>query len=273
MVRKLIFLGVLLVSGATAAYLLLCDSGQGTVYASWYYSDGSTRWRPLDTDSLVREIRTEGMNNVMLQLDKDPYASPSDEELEGAWELYRESFESAQRNGWFELENALEAGFYVDETDPHHFPNERNLLDGQDLVPDKPEFLMYYEHPEKEDGKVLAGFMYVTSGFDTHGEQVGGSLTRWHKHMYSVPDCFGPGLVPSGWSIRELALREAQGWECDGVKSSESAEMIHVWFVDHPVVSQFAVDMTLGSDVIPIENPEMMSKGEFIEKHRPRDQR
>ena len=186
--------------------------------------------------------------------------------------MYRESFESAQRNGWFELENAFEAGFYVDETDSHHFPNERNLLDGQDLVPDKPEFLMYYGHPEKEDAKVLAGFMYMTSGFDTHGEQVGGSLTRWHKHMYSVPDCFSHDLVPSGASIRELALREAQGWECDGFKSSESAEMIHVWFVDHPVVSQFAVHMTLGSDVI-IEKPEMMSKGEFIEKHRPRDQR
>jgi hypothetical protein len=84
--------------------------------------------------------------------------------------------------------------------------------------------------------------------------------------MYSVPDCFGHDMVPSGASIRELALLEEQGWECDGVKSSESPEMLHVWFVDHPV-SQFDVDMSLRNAVI--ETPRMMSKEEFVLKHRP----
>lgn len=52
---------------------------------------------------------------------------------------------------------------------------------------------------------------------------------------------------------------------CDGIPSSESPEMLHVWFVDHPG-SQFESEMSLSGDVI--ETPVLMSRDAFMKKHR-----
>lgn len=259
---RLIVVGVLLIAISAIAYRVLGDAGQHTVYASFLFLDGSREWKPVDISRSIeniealQEMENESLQNMILELDTDPYSSPTDEELERLWQLYKDSFESAERNGWLGYENAVKDGFYDDEMDPYHYPHEKYLTDDQALVPGKPEFLMYYPHPEKEGEKILAGFMYQQSEFDNHGEQVGGSHTRWHKHIYGSPVCFGPDMVPRGLHI--------QG-ECDGVRSSESPEMLHVWFVDHPV-SQFASGMSLGSDLI--KSPVMMSRDDFMQKHR-----
>jgi hypothetical protein len=248
------------------AYLLLdeeaADRQQDPLYASFLFLDGSREWAPIDigrsieTIEAFQEMENDGLKNMILELDKNPQSSPTEEELERLWQLYRASFESASKHGWFEYASAMEDGFYQDPNDPYHYPHGKYPTDGRELVPDEPEFLMYYPDPDHPGELILAGFMYQQSGFDHHGEQIAGSLTRWHKHIYGAPVCFDQNLVPHG--------KHVEG-SCAGAKSSESPEMLHVWFIDHPE-SQFASGMSLETDLI--ETPRMISREDFMRKHR-----
>jgi len=103
--------------------------------------------------------------------------------------------------------------------------NEEYLLDGRTLDPERPEYLMYYDTSR---GKSLVGFMFYVSEIDERGEQIGGPLTVWHYHVWSRPHCFAKrGLLAVGFAGPE--------GECErGEPSFRSAEMLHVWLVDHP---------------------------------------
>jgi hypothetical protein len=243
------------------AYLLF-DEDEDPRYASFLFLDGSREWAPIDIDRSVetieafQEAENDGLKNMILEVDTDPHARPTDDELERLWRLYKDSFESATRHGWFDYANAVRDGFYDDPGDPYHFPHREHPTDGRSLLPDQPEFLMYYPDPADPAKPVLTGFMYQQSAFDHHGEQVAGSLTRWHKHIYGRPVCFDHNLVPHG----AHATRD-----CDGMMGSASPEMLHVWFVDR-ADTQFASEMSLEPD--QIREPRMMSKDEFMTKHR-----
>jgi hypothetical protein len=264
--QRRLFIGVALpvvtVALSGAAYSLLLGNDQGAVFTSFLFQDGSEEWLPIDIarsiDNIeaLQQMENRGLANMILELDRDPGSRPTDEELERLWTLYRESFEVAEREGWFVYANAVRAGFSYDENDPTHYPNDKNLGDDRDLAPDRPEFLMFYPDPDDEAEKVLVGFMFQESTFDAHGEQIGGSLSRWHKHIYGQPVCFDQSLVPHGTHVPG---------RCNGVPSSASPEMLHVWFVDHPL-SSFASEMTIHRDLI--EKPVMLTRDAFMAKHR-----
>ncbi len=203
-----------------------------------------------------------------------PRCEPTDEHLEEAWRLYNESFQEAVEHGWFEFENAVDDGFEHEPT-PRHYGNLEHFFDGEQLDPHRPESLVYYEHPEEEDEMVLAGFMY--ENIAEEGDQVGGPLTVWHYHPLDGIE--GP--------IEDLIIEETEFGSIDEVfeemfdgevteeRKNRTGEMVHVWFIDHPM-GPFATRMGVPHD--RIEEPERMNRSEFEEnalegyrKHYERD--
>jgi hypothetical protein len=243
-----------------AAWLVLRDPAP--LFASFLFLDGSEEWAPVDIKRSIdaiealQEMEQGRLQNMILELDREPHSTPTDDELESLWQLYRAAFEAAKEGGWFDYDRAMTAGFHDDPTDPNHYPNERNLADDEVLVPSKPEFLMFYPDPRNLQEQILVGVMFQQSGFDAHGEQIGGSAARWHKHIYGSPVCFDSSMVPHGMHGQ---------LQCDGVPSSQSPEMLHVWFVDHPK-SQFASEMSVSGDLI--QPPVLMTRDAFMEKQR-----
>jgi uncharacterized membrane protein len=147
------------------------------------------------------------------------------EERQWADDFYRRSLDAALRHRWFDYQNALSQGFQVDRVNGSHFPNLTNMFDDVILDPDRPEWLIFNDSP---DGKVLTGFMYFTRKLEEVGPTPGGALTQWHYHPYPVPRCAIQGL----WTV---ARTDEQGQCAEGVPVSRTPEMLHVWFVDHPL--------------------------------------
>ncbi len=145
--------------------------------------------------------------------------------------LWAESFirvcrESAERNGWFDFNEAKADGFVSMTKAPGHYPNREFLFDDRILDPDRPEYLMYRDTPR---GKLLMGYMFFTREAEESGPQPGGPLFMWHSHPWG-PDgrCLERGILPVG-------MPDENGKCATGTLAMRSPEMLHVWFVDHPL--------------------------------------
>jgi uncharacterized membrane protein len=159
---------------------------------------------------------------------------PTDDERRWANDFVQQSFESARRQGWLDLAKAESDGFVPQWSDGGHWVNREFLFDDHILDPARPEFLMY---SDSTSGKVLTGFMYYTRTLAERGPTPGGSIAQWHYHPWS-----GRGFCAE----RELLVvsRPNEDGTCPaGVRVDRSAEMLHVWFVDHPL-GPFADVMT-----------------------------
>jgi len=190
-----------------------------------------------------------------------PNPEPTAEKINSSWKLYNRTYEAAERNGWFEYENTVERGYidYVLAGSLHHY-NASYHLDRESLNPEKPESLIYYEHPENENNRILAGVMY--QNVKKEGEQVGGSLTVWHYHP----------IVQAKLERLNKAIKEGTRYESyRGIindvyqevpenRLDRTGEMIHVWFVEHPE-GPFGTSMWVPRD--SLEQPTKMSKKEF----------
>ena len=98
---------------------------------------------------------------------------------------------------------------------------------------------MYYPMPNGE--YALAGFMFFVRKHGDSGPQIGGPLTIWHSHLFATNRCYEGGL----WGV---------GFANDGVCEigeghARSAEMMHVWLIDHPR-GPFATGMMLPPGVV-----------------------
>lgn len=71
------------------------------------------------------------------------------------------------------------------------------------------------------------------TGLEARGPQVGGPLTLWHYHVWFRPKCLRGGLLSTG---------EGRNGCRDGEPSHRSPEMLHLWFLDHPM-GRFATTM------------------------------
>jgi uncharacterized membrane protein len=152
--------------------------------------------------------------------------APTAEQRAWADEFYYRSLESAKRNGWFDFDNAVADGYVKMWKDRSHFQNEEFIFDDVLLDPDRPEFLMYVDQPE---GKLLIGFMYFTRTLDEKGPELGGPLARWHFHPWEPRGmCAVDGVLPVG-------RPDDEGRCAEGERVGRSAEMLHVYFVDHPL--------------------------------------
>lgn len=183
-----------------------------------------------------------------------PHCDPTEAQLDAAWELYSESFEAAERRGWFDARNAAADGYVVDI----HAINVEHMVDDGHLDPRRPEYLVYYDHPE-EDRRILVGYMYST--LSDEGEQVAGPLTVWHYHdEIAVPVSRGERLLVDETEYDSLAEAvEAMGGPAS-LGPYRSDEMIHVWFVRHPE-GPFASSMAVPERYL--EEPEKMNESAF----------
>lgn len=162
-----------------------------------------------------------------------PGSEPTAEQRQAADDLVDRSFESAERNGWFDEANGRADGYAPMYDSLTHYANEEYVLDGAMLDPERPEFLMYYSTPM---GTKLVGYMFLANEPLAQGPQTGGPLTAWHHHVFSREFCFLQGLIIVG---------EPRNGECErGVALRRSPEMIHVWLIDHPV-GRFASQMSI----------------------------
>jgi uncharacterized membrane protein len=153
-------------------------------------------------------------------------AEATPEQRSWAEDFARRSREAAERNGWFDFEKAKADGFIAQQKAPGHYPNREFLFDDRILDPDRPEYLMYRETPR---GKLLMGYMFFTRTLDERGPDLGGPLAMWHAHPWG-PDgrCLENGIFP-------VSMPDENG-ECPGgTLAMRSPEMLHVWFVDHPL--------------------------------------
>lgn len=144
-----------------------------------------------------------------------------------AWaeDFYQRSLDAALRNGWFDYETAMQQGFQEDRVNRTHYPNLEYMFDDVILDPERPEWLIYHDGP---DGKVLMAFMFFTRTLDEVGPTPGGPLALWHYHPYDKPRCAIKGI----WTVGKP---DGEGRCAEGIPVMKTPEMLHVWFIDHPL--------------------------------------
>jgi uncharacterized membrane protein len=152
--------------------------------------------------------------------------APTAEERQWADAFIQRSLDSAIRHGWFDFANAEKQGFEKQWEDRSHYFKREHLFDDEILDPDRPEFLMYKDTPS---GKLLVGFMYYGRTTEEHGPQPGGTIATWHFHPW------GPRGYCAERGLLVVSRPDDKGSCAVGVHVTRSAEMLHVWFIDHPL--------------------------------------
>lgn len=206
-----------------------------------------SQWVPKD------EANISNYRSDIVEVTRYPDRNVTEEDIENAYNLYTESFKSAKQNDWFDIEAALSDGYYNWMRDPTHYPNNEFIINNdENLNPSEPEFL-YYQRPEDSNKPILTGVMYLKDENYEHGSQPGGPLTIWHRHQYDMDIC----------QVDQVLQKSQIHNDCSFYSSERTAEMIHVWFIEHPD-GQFATNMSFPKEYIEKE-PEMMNRVEFEE--------
>ena len=169
-----------------------------------------------------------------------PDTVPTPEQRRAAEELIERSHAAVLAHGWNNHGKARADGFYLMLNDVRHFQKDEFLLDDRVLDPDHPEFLMYYSTPE---GMALTGLMFLMRSREERGPQVGGPLTVWHYHRWRRIHCYRDGVILIGLAQRGRGCVE-------GVGSSRSPEMMHVWLIDRRG-GPFATSMHMDPEAVP----------------------
>jgi uncharacterized membrane protein len=159
-------------------------------------------------------------------MDMSQMAPPTTEQEQWAADFVERCWESARRHGWFKFDAAKADGFELQWSDTEHYLKRDFVFDDKILDPDRPEFLMYRDTPH---GKLLMGFMFFTRKLEERGPTPAGSLASWHFHPWGPRGyCAERGLLP-------MSRPDGKGQCAQGEHVTRSAEMLHVWFVDHPL--------------------------------------
>ena len=170
----------------------------------------------------------------------DPRVPPTPEQQAAADDLVERCHQAAVKHGWYDHAKGLADGFETNFKDRLHHRKDEYVLDGIQLDPERPEYLMYY--PTEDGGQALTGFMFLADGPEAWGEQIGGPLTVWHYHVWTRKRCWVQDLLSAGPA-------DAAGRCGVGVARHRSPEMVHVWLIDHPR-GPFSSGMTLPRDVL-----------------------
>jgi uncharacterized membrane protein len=147
------------------------------------------------------------------------------EQQQWAAEFYARSLAAAKKHGWFDINNAFAQGFQVDGINADHYPNQAYMFDDVLLDPERPEWLVYDDSP---NGKVLMALMFFTRTLEEVGPTPAGPLAQWHYHPYDDVRCAIKGL----WTVGKA---DDNGQCAEGVPVTRTPEMLHVWFMDHPL--------------------------------------
>jgi len=206
------------------------------------YLPFSPKWIP---ESTIPPKPQRSPQQVIYEVSEfDPHLDPTSEEQASGDDMVKRCFDAAVKNGWFDREKGLADGFLTMGSDSQHHRNDAYVLDGIQLDPERPEYLMYYADPDDEDAWVLTGFMFLADEKESRGHQFAGPLALWHYHIYTNARCWAEdGMISTG-------MVDASG-ECTtgGEPIHRSPEMVHVWLIDHPR-GAFSTGMTLPADVL-----------------------
>jgi uncharacterized membrane protein len=151
---------------------------------------------------------------------------PTEAERLWADTFVQRAWQSARDHGWLDFAKAQADGFQLQWGDREHYFNRAFLFDDRILDPERPEFLMYRDTPH---GKLLIGFMFYGRTVDEKGPQPGGALASWHFHPW------GPRGYCAEKGVLVVSRPSEEGACPTGEFVTRSAEMLHVWFVDHPL--------------------------------------
>jgi len=70
--------------------------------------------------------------------------------------------------------------------------------------------------------------MFFTRSLEEEGPKLGGPGAEWHYHPYDDVRCAIKGL----WTVSKA---DANGQCAEGIPVTRTPEMLHVWFIDHPL--------------------------------------
>lgn len=150
----------------------------------------------------------------------------SDEQNQWTEDFYQQSLQAALKNNWFDYEHTMaNSNFQVDRVNRTHYPNLEYMFDGVMLDPERPEWLVYHDTPQ---GKMLMALMFFTNELEEVGPTPGGPLALWHYHPYQVIRC----AVKELWTIGKA---DDEGNCAEGEPVTRTPEMLHVWFMEHPL--------------------------------------
>lgn len=150
----------------------------------------------------------------------------STEQRQWTEDFYQRSLDAALKNNWFDYEKTMNnSGFQEDRVNRTHYPNLEYMFDGVMLDPERPEWLVYHDTPK---GKMLMALMFFTNELEEVGPTPGGPLALWHYHPYEVVRCAIKGL----WTVGKA---DNQGRCEEGEPVTRTPEMLHVWFIEHPL--------------------------------------
>ena len=150
----------------------------------------------------------------------------TDKEVQWTEDFYARSLQAALKNNWFDYEHTIaNTGFQVDRVNRTHFPNLEYMFDGIILDPERPEWLVYHDTPQ---GKMLMALMFFTNELEEVGPTPGGPLALWHYHPYQKIRC----AVNELWTIGSA---DDKGQCAEGEPVTRTPEMLHVWFIEHPL--------------------------------------
>ena len=174
----------------------------------------------------------------------DPRISATPEQQNAGDDFVKRCFDAARAKNWFDRSTGMADGFLTPGSDNRHHRNDEYVLDGIQLDPERPEYLMYYPDPNREGEQALTGFMFLADGPESRGHQFAGPLAVWHYHKYTNARCWaGRGLLSTGM------IDDEGKCPTGGVSLNRSPEMVHVWLIDHPR-GPFSTGMTLPKDVL-----------------------
>jgi len=212
----------LLAAASPAARAEQGAAHQGERYLSEFSAGSLPVWLPESALAIDPETVP---HMAIFEVTREPQARrPTGEQQRAADDFVRRCREAAEANGWYDFERAVADGYERMFEDEVHYVKRAFLKDGRVLDPTRPEFLMYYP---TDEGKKLAGYMFLVEDPAASGPQIGGPLTLWHFHVWGRKKCLYEGLLVVGDA-------DAEGRCAEGVPSHVSPEMLHVWFVDHP---------------------------------------
>lgn len=148
------------------------------------------------------------------------------EQLQWAEDIRKRAWEVALKNGWFDIEKAKRDGFELQWSDREHYVNRQYMFDDEVLNIEKPEFLIYLDSPR---GKLLVGYMFYTRKLMDRGPTPFGPLAAWHFHPW-----LGRGYCALE-QILPVSRPDDKGHCAEGERVNRSAEMLHVYLIDHPL--------------------------------------
>ncbi|MGE0387257.1 MAG: DUF2231 domain-containing protein [Gammaproteobacteria bacterium] len=159
-----------------------------------------------------------------INADRSGLATP--EQLQWAEDIQKRAWEVALENGWFDFDKARRDGYVLQWGDREHYVKYEYIFDDEVLNIEKPEFLMYLDSPR---GKLLVGYMFYTRNLEEHGPTPFGPLGAWHFHPWPGRGyCAIEKMVP-------VSRPDENGRCAKGERVDRSAEMFHVYLIDHPL--------------------------------------